>query len=772
MYFGRCRHCVLKNGVLILLISSTVIEDVQVLCHAGLASLAYFYFDFRDAAKQDSRSLLSSILIQLSNESDRFTEILTGLYSTHGDGFRQPTQEALMQCLKNMLRLPRQGALYVIIDALDESPNTSGLVSHRAEVLGVVQELVELGLSHFHICVTSRPEIDIRDVLEPLAKHVSLHDKAGQNLDIVNYVTSVVLSHPKMRKWREEDKRLVIDTLTERADGMYVSLSDYPLLLSHIRLFRFRWVYCQLETLSRSFPQRIRSVLDNLPKTLDETYERTLQGIDEEKWDYAHRLFQSLVVSVRPLHVEELAEVLAVQPDDENIPRFDPDWRPENAGEAVFSACSTLITIVNIDGEEVVQFSHFSVKEFLTSSRIATSDRVSHFHVILRLAHKFLARASLSILLQLGGRTNKSNVKEFPLASYAAKHWVDHAQFEDVSSLIHDEMGFLFDKDQPHFATWVWIHDQDKHSLQSHMSGTHPEQPDAGPLYYATLCGFSVMAERLLITHGHDVNARGGQCVTPLHASVKRGLLKVTQTLIKNGARVNARDDEDGTPLHKASQHGDPEIVRSLLQGGADPNVENENKETPLYLASRKGRLEAVRLLLEYGAEPNHQDEWGWSALRTAAANGQDDVAEVLLSYGADTGSRDADKNTPLHMASFNGRVEAVRVLLEYGSDVDARDRRGGTPLQDAAQDGFLEVVRLLLDNGANPNAQKEDRWRALHLAVGNGHFEVVELLLKYGSDLHAQNGEGETPLQVALREDRPQIVRLLKDHGGEKMEM
>jgi hypothetical protein len=222
LWYGS--HCILKNGVLIFLISSTIIEDVQVLGHAGLATLSYFYFDFRDTAKQDVRSLLSSILIQLSNESDLFTEILSGLYSTHGDGFRQPTQGALTECLKNMLRLPRQGALYVIIDALDESPNTSGLMSQRAEVLGVIQELVELGLPHFHICVTSRPEVDIRDVLEPLTKHVSLHDQAGQNQDIVSYVSSVVLSHPKMRKWREEDKKLVIDTLTQRADGMYVTV--------------------------------------------------------------------------------------------------------------------------------------------------------------------------------------------------------------------------------------------------------------------------------------------------------------------------------------------------------------------------------------------------------------------------------------------------------------------------------------------------------------------------------------------------------------------
>ena len=540
--------------------------------------------------------------------------------------------------------------------------------------------------------------------------------------------------------------------------------NNWPVIPAHILWFRFRWIYCQLETLSRCFPQSIRQVLDDLPETLDETYERTLCNIDKEKHGYAHRLFQCLVVSIRPLHVRELAEILAIQPDDENIPRFDPGWRPENAKEAVFSACSTLITVVKADDEDIVQFSHFSVKEFLVSNRTANSDCVSHFHVLLRPAHTFLGRASLSVLLRLGGHISKSNINDFPLASYAAKHCVDHAQFEGVLSLIQDEMEFLFDPDNPHFVAWVWLHDLDKHPLQSHMPGICPEQPDAGPLYYAALCGFSVMIKRLVITHRHDVNARGGQCVTALHASAKKGHLRATQTLLEKGAKVNARDDEDSTPLHKASQHGDPEIVQSLLQGGANPNVENENNETPLYLASRKGRLEAVRLLLEHGAEPNHQDEWGWSALRTAAANGQEDVAELLLRYSADTGLRDADKNTPLHMASYNGRVEAMRVLLEYGADVDARDRRGGTPLQDASQDGYLEVVRLLLDNGADPNAQKEDHWQALHLAAGNGHLEVVELLLKYGGDLHAQNGEGETPLQVALRENHPEVVQLLKD--------
>jgi len=126
-----------------------------------------------------------------------------------------------MECLKNVLKLPGQGAHYIIIDALDECPNSSGLTSPRAEALEIVRQLVELRLPNVHFCITSRLEIDIRDVLEPLANHnVSLQDEIGQNQDIIHYVNSVVLSHPKMRRWRDEDKKLVIDTLIDRAGGM------------------------------------------------------------------------------------------------------------------------------------------------------------------------------------------------------------------------------------------------------------------------------------------------------------------------------------------------------------------------------------------------------------------------------------------------------------------------------------------------------------------------------------------------------------------------
>ena len=202
-------------------ISSGIIEDIKSLRETGSACLAYFYCDFRDENKQSRRNLVLSILSQLAAQSDLCCDILSRLYSAHDDGRQKPDDCALMQCLKDMLSLPTQDSVYLIIDALDECPNNSGMPSSREEVLDLIQDLADLHLPNVHTCVTSRPEVDIRTTLEPLTSlSVSLHDQSGQTKDIMDYVSSVVYSDKKMRRWREEDKSLVVRILSERADGM------------------------------------------------------------------------------------------------------------------------------------------------------------------------------------------------------------------------------------------------------------------------------------------------------------------------------------------------------------------------------------------------------------------------------------------------------------------------------------------------------------------------------------------------------------------------
>ena len=188
---------------------------------AGLATLAYYYFDFRDVKKQDCHGLLSSIVSQLSAKSDSYNNVLSDLYSDNNHGMQKPEIGALKKCLADILSLPGQGQIYIVVDGLDECPNFPGRPSARDEVLELIEELVELELPNLHLCVASRPEIDIRTVLEPLTTlKISLHDESGQKEDIIKYIKAVVRSDRRMRRWKEEDKQLVIHTLSSKADGM------------------------------------------------------------------------------------------------------------------------------------------------------------------------------------------------------------------------------------------------------------------------------------------------------------------------------------------------------------------------------------------------------------------------------------------------------------------------------------------------------------------------------------------------------------------------
>ena len=204
-------------------ISSAIIQHLITLREDGLATVAYYYFDFRDVDKKHRRGLLSSLLLQLSSRSTPCFNLLSRLYSSHNDGKEQPNERVLVQCLKDMLVLQTSSQLptYIIMDAVDECPNVSGIPTPREQVLELVKDLIDLGLPNLHLCVTSRPEIDISITLETLASgHLSLHDQPGQKRDIDEYVSSIVQSDTKMRRWRKDDRRLVIETLSEKADGM------------------------------------------------------------------------------------------------------------------------------------------------------------------------------------------------------------------------------------------------------------------------------------------------------------------------------------------------------------------------------------------------------------------------------------------------------------------------------------------------------------------------------------------------------------------------
>ena len=200
--------------------SSTIIENIDTMRKCGLASLAFFYHDFREDQKRDLRGLLSSVLFQLCDQSDSYYDILSKFYSTHRHGAQSPSDDGLVSCLEDVLKLPGQAPIFLIVDALDECSNTSPIPSHRESALELVEKLIDWQLPNLRICVTSRPEVDIKVVLGPLTfRSISLHDGRGQMEDIKNVIKSVVEKDPRNRRWTA-DKQMVIDVLTRNADGM------------------------------------------------------------------------------------------------------------------------------------------------------------------------------------------------------------------------------------------------------------------------------------------------------------------------------------------------------------------------------------------------------------------------------------------------------------------------------------------------------------------------------------------------------------------------
>jgi hypothetical protein len=436
-----------------------------------------------------------------------------------------------------------------------------------------------------------------------------------------------------------------------------------------------------LEVLRDCIPSSVRRTLMELPESLDETYERILKEIKKPNRAHARRVLQCLVVAIRPLRAAELAEVLAVDFDDaEGIPRLKPDWRWEEQELALLSACSSLIAIVQVGRSRVVQFSHFSVKEFLTSSRLATaSGEISSYHIDLEPAHTILAQASLGVLLQIQDDVEGCTPEDHPLTLYAAEHWTTHAKFGGVWSRLHTGMEYLFDANKPHFKVWLTLCDIDTrpdYDATFYEFVPYDKSP-ATPLYYAALCGFHDLVEHLITEHPQDVNTNGGFYVRPLVAALAGGHFKTADLLRLDGADLDVQGHFGRNPLHAAAYSGYIEVVRRLIEydpAYVDVRTRSESRSTPSHWALRR-----------------HDFKDGSVA----------SVLRLLLEHGADINAQNQDGRTPLHMASFDGALEVVRLLLEHGADVEAKDKYGETALQDATCRRHDEIVKVLREHGA-----------------------------------------------------------------------
>ena len=359
---------------------------------------------------------------------------------------------------------------------------------------------------------------------------------------------------------------------------------------------RFEWVCRQLNHLTKCFRDDVYHFLDELQQTdsLNATYGRTLQKISPAYWPLVRWILQCVSVASRPFRVDELAQFIGLDFEAGLIPEFHPSYRMEYPLAEVLSPYSSLISIVNTGGSDIVQLPHIALRDFITSNSFSeTPDSLfANRHISMIDAHTLVTRACLGILLHLKSTITRHTLANFPLAEYAAQHWVDHARFDGVLQTMEEGIKQLFDPGRIHFTIWTWIYDPIRPRTQRERGGRPFSSSSLrSPLHYAAFLGLPTVVEFLIIEHSQDIDSQDiDDKSTPLHLASGEGHVEVARFLIEHHASVTVQDKDGLTPLHCASCQGRVEVTCLLIEYGADVGIQDKAGLTPLHWASRQGR--------------------------------------------------------------------------------------------------------------------------------------------------------------------------------------
>ncbi|KAK2765812.1 pfs domain-containing protein [Colletotrichum kahawae] len=546
------------------ILSSIVVQDLRS-TEPYARSLLFFYFDFTDTSKQSLEKAIRSLIAQLYCNSQNVQAPLNSLYSSCKSPSRQPNFNELRKAFKDIIQ--QIGEVWIVLDALDECQTRR--VSGDEGLLLWIKSILHSPRLNVHFLVISRPEHDIKSVLERFVDDQIILQSDLVTEDIRAYVHGTVRNYEGFKRWRSHEsiQNEIESHLMEKANGM------------------FRWVSCQLEALEKCpDPLSLRQTLQSLPRTLDETYARVLNRIPPEFEQNAMRILQFLVFSERPLRVEEAVDVIAVV--IRNKPRFDAKDRMPQADE-ISIYCSSLVAVVTRgeDGDNRVkelQLAHFSVKEYLLSDRL--QQNISRTFVVAQ-ARASITEICLTYLLDLDHSLSLVSVRQsYPLAQYAARYWISHA-IQAETGRVHDLIReFCLDEESPQISYRLYNPDTPWE--------TKPEssQTDEIVVLYYVACGGIVSAVEDVLKNGADVNAQGGRYGNALQAASERGHQEIIQMLLNNGADVNAQ---------AALERGHQEIIQMLLNNGADVNAQDSSGQTSLSWAARNGREAVVKMLID-----------------------------------------------------------------------------------------------------------------------------------------------------------------------------
>ncbi|KAL8942148.1 MAG: hypothetical protein Q9216_001833 [Gyalolechia sp. 2 TL-2023] len=666
------------------ILCSTIIEALQEVLEAEKTStIAYWYFDFDKSSSLGVCNMLRSLIKQLCIGEPSLPLPVQEMCAKYRASGHQPTTKALLATLHSAIESIRKKT-FLVLDALDEYPEIS-----RQELIDAIKLLAESEHGDIHVLVTSRREFDIEHALSSIAtQQVVIQGPAIDN-DIRMHVRATLVEDARFGRLLPSMKETIEVRLVSKAQGM------------------FRWVDCQLDTLRAcNKVSAIKKALDQLPVTLDETYERILGAIEPADTVEAYHILQWLAFAERPLTLEEIAEAAVTNEDGGPI---DPEERLFDPYDVV-RICKSLISLTeetllicgNWKSGKVVRFAHFSVKEYLLSSRVLES-KANMYHLSTRRSHEQIGRSCLAALLQ---NDKMDDDHPSPLVAYAAQYWFQH--FRKFEACANDMSSFrglverLFAGSPSAFRNWLLAYDINIRRAHDSSSLRRAQNYFPSPLYYASFLGLED-AVRVLLDSGVDINAHGGSYGTALIAAASQGCLAVVKTLLDHNASIHA---EGGwtffTALQAASYFGYRSIAELLLDEGGQPDRRRGNDDTALVLACEAGNTSIVELLISRGSDVNLLAGGYGYPLSAAAERGQYDIVCLLLREGAKVNNQGGLYSTALQAAASAGSEAIVQILLDQGAHVNVRGGVFGDALRASSIRGHYTIVRTLLDHGAS----------------------------------------------------------------------